>query len=234
MLSNPTPLVIWSTLCLAIAAWIVTAFFASGRAFGFETLRGMNPKRMAVAAALVAVAAMTLFVRQVAPPRFTGDDLGLASVITIPDATMVTDQGRPIEMRRFSRAAAPDDVPQGYEGRLILVGVAEALSNCHGWVFTGGRFCLSAADVVAILRDNAYTRIEHPRPQDLIIYRDEQGLPVHTGIVKAVGEGGFVLVESKWGQLQVFWHLPDDQRYSDRYDYWRSDRSGHLLRMPRS
>jgi hypothetical protein len=48
-----------------------------------------------------------------------------------------------------------------------------------------------------------------------------------------VGADGFILVESKWGSLRVFWHTPDDQGYSPRFEYWHSDRGGHLLEIVR-
>ena len=232
-----SPLVIWSILLLAIAAWIATGLSWACARRGCQSGSGKalpRPWRRTTAIALVAVAATALFAVGVTPRRLTDDNLGIAHVVTVPDVTLLTDRGEALVARRFSRRASADDVPQGYEGRLILAGVTEALSNCHGWVFTGGRYCISAADVEAILRDNDYSRVDHPEPADLIIYRDEAGIPVHTGIVKAVGADGFVLVESKWGQLQVFWHTPDDQGYSAHFDYWHSDRPGHLLRMPRS
>ena len=31
--------------------------------------------------------------------------------------------------------------------------------NCHGWVFTGGRFWVSGEDVPRILEDNGYRRV---------------------------------------------------------------------------
>ncbi|MFM8891339.1 MAG: hypothetical protein ACKOTB_06895, partial [Planctomycetia bacterium] len=43
------------------------------------------------------------------------------------------------------------------------------------------------------------------------------------------GDDGFVLVESKWGPLHTYWHTPEAQSYSQRFDYWRSPRAGHLL-----
>lgn len=231
-----SPLAIWSTLIMAILASITTLLLLLHAVRGRRERRGRGAALSIglPAALVVALAATGIFVRLSAPRSLTEQDLGIAAVVRVPDVTMLTDRGESLEARRFSRAAGPLDLPEGYAGRLILAGVTEALSNCHGWVFTGGRYCLSAADVEAILRDNAYTRVDEPAPQDLIVYRDAEGMPVHTGIVKAVGADGFVLVESKWGQSQVFWHTPDDQRYSRRYDFWRSDRSGHLLHMPRT
>lgn len=55
------------------------------------------------------------------------------------------------------------------------------------------------------------------------------GVPNHTGLVQAIGRNGFVLIESKWGQLDVYWHTPADQGYADHWEYWRSTRAGHRL-----
>jgi hypothetical protein len=38
-----------------------------------------------------------------------------------------------------------------------------------------------------------------------------------------------VLIESKWGPLDIYWHTPHDQVYSQRFEYRRSARSGHDL-----
>jgi hypothetical protein len=48
-----------------------------------------------------------------------------------------------------------------------------------------------------------------------------------------VGDDGFVLVESKWGQCGVFWHTPIDQAFGDEIEYWHAARDGHSLRLSR-
>src|SRR5205807_1160464 len=77
----------------------------------------------------------------------------------------------------------------------------DATSNCHGWVFTGGRYWVKGGAVEDILRDNGYRTVEDPRPGDLVVYRDDQGAVSHTGVVSSVGADGLVLVESKWSWL---------------------------------
>jgi hypothetical protein len=47
---------------------------------------------------------------------------------------------------------------------------------------------------------------------------------MHTGLVCNVFEDGMVLIESKWGIDERFLHLPEDQFYSQRYDYYRRQR----------
>lgn len=180
-------------------------------------------------AGLPLLATAVAFRSAVAPAPCPVDDIGVARTIDVPGVTLLTDQGTPIGVKRLSEAVAPGEVPDGYDGRLIVAGGQDALSNCHGWVFTDGEFCVDGARVDDILRDNGYTQVGDPEPSDLIIYRDQDGIPIHTGVVKATGKKGFVLVESKWGQLDVYWHTPADQRYADHWEYWRSPRVGHRL-----
>ncbi len=111
---------------------------------------------------------------------------------------------------------------------VIRRGAADDHSNCHGWVFTGGRFLLFSADVELILRENGYQEQHDPKPGDLVVYREESAI-MHTGIVRYVTEGQPVLVESKWGELGVFLHAVDKSVYGSDYKFYRSARKGHLL-----
>jgi len=221
----------WACLALLVAAW-------SAAAFALLALRSAPDRRTrwtgrVVPALVAAAAASVAFLAVVIPPRLTGRDLGLAEIVVVPDVSAITDRGQSIPVRRYAGQDTPARVPHGHEGRAILAGGDRALSNCHGWVFTGGRYAIAGENVDAILADNGYQRVEKPEIHDLVVYRDAAGHPVHTGIIKAVGADGFVLVESKWGALQVFWHTPDQQGYSPRWDYWHSDRRGHLLSIAR-
>jgi hypothetical protein len=101
-------------------------------------------------------------------------------------------------------------------------------SNCHGWVFTGGRFNLSGEQVDTILTENGYEKADKPQAGDVIVYRAGTLLR-HTGVVQAVLPGGEVLVESKWGWMGVFLHAAGDSPYGKEYEFRRSPRAGHLL-----
>lgn len=116
-------------------------------------------------------------------------------------------------------------------GRRIVTGPNDPRANCHGWVFTGGRYYVDGKLVDAILHDNRYERVAEPEASDLVVWRDALGIPVHTGIVKAVGQDGFVLVESKWGHTGRYLHEPHHPGYSKDFAYYRSPRSGHLLHI---
>jgi len=169
-----------------------------------------------------------------APQRDQVDPFVALPIEEEPDETgahAVTDRGKTIRLRRYVTPEHEPLVPDGFDGRVIVADSSRSPSNCHGWVFTGGRFQVGGADVATILADNGYVAVATPRPADLIVYRDEQGKIVHTGLVKATGPDGFVLVESKWGPLDIYWHTPHDQVYSRRFEYWRSPRAGHELEI---
>lgn len=101
-------------------------------------------------------------------------------------------------------------------------------SNCHGWVFTGGKFLLSPDDVELILKENDYAEVQDPHAGDLVVYR-QNGAVAHTAVVRYVAEGQPVLVEGKWGAMGVFLHPADKSFYGTDYKFYRSARSGHLL-----
>ena len=101
-------------------------------------------------------------------------------------------------------------------------------SNCHGWVFTGGKFLLSPDDVELILKENGYYETHEPRSGDLVIYR-QAGAVSHTAIVRYVSEGQPVLVEGKWGAMGVFLHPANTSFYGTEFTFHRSTRTGHLL-----
>jgi hypothetical protein len=112
--------------------------------------------------------------------------------------------------------------------QLIRLGPATDRTNCHGWVFTGGRFILSPDDVELILKENGYEEVQEPHPGDVIIYR-RAGVITHSGVIRYVTEGQPVLVESKWGTLGTFLHPANKSIYGDDFTFYRSHRSGHPL-----
>ncbi len=66
-------------------------------------------------------------------------------------------------------------------------------------MFAGGEFIVRGAAVDQILQDNGYQAVNQPQPGDVIVYRDIDNHVLHTGVVKATGNDGFLLIESKWG-----------------------------------
>jgi hypothetical protein len=102
-------------------------------------------------------------------------------------------------------------------------------TNCHGWVFTGGRYSISAESVEQILLDNHYELQAHPEPGDVVIYRDSNNTLSHTAIVRYVTPGLPILVEGKWGWMGVYLHDVGRSCYGTNYEFYRSSRRGHAI-----
>jgi len=111
----------------------------------------------------------------------------------------------------------------------ISRGPPSGASNCHGWVFTGGRYGIRGRDVPAILADNGYARVDAPAPGDACVYRSGDGEVSHTALVRAVCDDGTVLVEGKWGWLGVYLHPAAASCYGTEFHYYRTARKSHLL-----
>jgi len=147
-----------------------------------------------------------------------------------------TDRGAPVPLLAVNpnepHAAADAELSTGNAHRVafgrIRTGPAGG-TNCHGWVYTGGRYLVMSEDVEIILRDNGYRVVAAPQAGDLTIYRDEHGQVCHSALVRGVYETGLVLLESKWGHVGRYLHRPEGYAYSSSWQYYRSPRRGHLL-----
>ncbi|MGL4550111.1 MAG: hypothetical protein ACRC33_02895, partial [Gemmataceae bacterium] len=117
------------------------------------------------------------------------------------------------------------------EARLIQTGTVDGDYNCHGWVFTGGKFWVRGAWVETILIDNGYRETKKPMIGDLCVYRDGGGEVSHTAVVRGLGADGLILLESKWGKLGRYIHnATQDHAYSGHVPtYYRTKRGSHLL-----
>lgn len=102
-------------------------------------------------------------------------------------------------------------------------------ANCHGWVFTAGKYLLKGRSVDLILADNGYILQGTPEPGDIIVYRSSEGECLHTGIVGGILLDGTCIIESKWGIAGRYLHQAEDQPYGLNYAFYRSPRSGHLV-----
>lgn len=150
---------------------------------------------------------------------FVGDGI----LEAVGEFVAVTDRGRELSLRRWtpsegSMTAAP-----------LQARAESSPANCHGWVFTAGKYYLECDDVERILEDNGYEFCQSPLPGDLIVYRNPSGGISHTGLVQTVYLGGMVVIDSKWGLGGRFIHGPEQQPYGNRYGYYRSARQGHTL-----
>jgi hypothetical protein len=245
---------------LPVAAWlpplILCGVWAAGSVLGSATvgrlasalLSGIRkPAFQGLLLATVGVAGLTALVRHVDQDVRESDRV-LAEMefeITPPNLTEAprspayTDRGRQIllqisagekgslQLPLLSREkSVVKDQPRG----LLRLADPSPDYNCHGYVFTGGLFCIRGRDVAVILEDNDYRVVERPGTQDLVVYRDDAGDIIHTAVVLSVLADGTVLVESKWGALGRYVHTISENIYALRWNCYRSRRNGHLLR----
>jgi hypothetical protein len=159
-----------------------------------------------------------------------------------PDTPLTTDRGRPIAIEHVCGGKPGADPLRLAEQAVMLdehalhdlvlyVPTGWQDCNCHGFVFTGGRYVIDGTAVPRILEDNGYAPVAQARVGDVVVYREGTHI-THTGIVCGTTREGLILVESKWGGVGRFIHR------HDRYHPWvlsacifyRSPRPGHLLR----
>lgn len=198
---------------------------------------------------LVAVAGLGIVCASAARYQIDFDadiDRGMAELesLTTPPATTdpaddraSTDRGTPVPIRQAA-APRPDGDLRDFEERILRNSVvrdhlirrqpADDRANCHGWVFTGGRYWLGGAAVDQVLDENGYRPVSDPQPGDLVVYRTGSSV-THTAVVRYVAAGNPVLVEGKWGCIGVFVHPVDKSLYGTEFTYYRSPRRGHLL-----
>jgi hypothetical protein len=147
-----------------------------------------------------------------------------------------TDVGNPIELNAADEARSGGEIAEleqdvltqlQFNFSLIRNQPPDETSNCHGWVFTGGKYWLGPEMVAKILTENNYEPVVVPQVGDVVIYRNNTGI-VHTAIVRYVG-GDVPIVEGKWGWMGVFLHPVDHSCYGQEYTYYRSPREGHLI-----
>ena len=255
VLSGLGPLMVGSFVYGAVAAGLVLliagamALASSGRVAA--VLQGIQNRirRPAVATGSLATVGLVLIVGSYLKFDFDDDaaierdNLYVDEIISQPSTRLapevhtVTDLGRRVRVRAVEedrsievRQASEQRVLNEFRsnGRIIRLTQVDDSCNCHGWVFTGGRYWVSQHDVEHILVDNGYEVVTDPRPGDLAIYRDTHEIS-HTGVVRAVVEGMEPLVVGKWGWMGVFLHPANDSMYGTNYQFYRSLREGHLL-----
>ena len=89
---------------------------------------------------------------------------------------------------------------------------------CHDWTFGGTQYS-DGRSVASLLE--GFHRVERPRAGDVIVYYGPSGEAVHSGIVRAVGSGGLVVIESKWGYQGRYLHLTAIARFPSKFIYYR-------------
>jgi hypothetical protein len=209
--------------CLVYGAWLAICFLRRRQIATSSLLR---------ATLLLAVAAWNFhIITRDEPSDFAAGQI-LAKV-PVDDAVIVTDQGRIFSVFRYDtqQHALANHSLGMFQHRVVQVASPDLNTNCHGWVFASGRYAVPEAAVAALLHDNGYAEVMTPQANDLIVYRDNDGVILHSGRVRRVHEDGQVWIESKWGPGGRYLHRPTDQCYSPLYAYYRSARPSHDVQV---
>ncbi|QEL16590.1 hypothetical protein [Limnoglobus roseus] len=157
----------------------------------------------------------------------------------IGNVTAVTDRGYPIPLSHARTPRPKAETTRIENEALAALTLGNATirrqpanddSNCHGWVFTGGRYIVPGSVVGQILQDNGYAVVTTPSPGDLIVYRNSSAEVMHTAIVRYVAPGRPPMVEGKLGWMGVYLHCADECCYGTNYTFHRSRRDGDLLK----
>jgi hypothetical protein len=229
---------------VAIAVGLLTIERVRNGLFGVLA----TPARQRVFGAVVAAAAGAVLVVENSRYDRESDAMANQTMVAITKETSpftapakvpcYTDKGNPVQLRVPVGARGPEDLSATEQramhvpaltGKWIRTGEPDDLSNCHGWVFAGGRYLLLGHKVDVILSDNGYEAVAAPAAGDVCVYRGPDGQVTHTGLVRAVLDDGTVLVESKWGRLGVYLHGVGESCYGTQFTYHRTARGGHLL-----
>jgi hypothetical protein len=96
--------------------------------------------------------------------------------------------------------------------------------NCHDFTFFGGPATGAKRHPEELLIEQGFRPVDVPSVGDIIIYRERNGAIMHSGIVKAVGVGGFILIESKWGGRGRYLHQPEVQGMDAIISYYSNKR----------
>ncbi|HET6572967.1 MAG TPA: CHAP domain-containing protein [Fimbriiglobus sp.] len=164
-------------------------------------------------------------------------EFGRPPLVESSAAVARTDRGTPVPGKRPIAPRADAETGEverrflqksPFRDQMMRQRKADDGSNCHGWVFTGGRYWLDPEAVELILRENGYVDVTAPRPGDVVIYRSHGSIG-HTAVVRYVSDAAPPLVEGKWGAMGVYVHPVDQCVYGTAYTFYRSARPGHLL-----
>lgn len=222
-------------------------FWSRGLALAFETLRRPVVRSGILFATGPCLAMGGIVHFEQVDERITDEVInemmlihGVAGNVQVRNAVALTDRGRRIPLGEPIEIRTPEWIQRSERrylettqrlGQVILREFGDDRSNCHGWVFTGGRYLISGQDVLKILEDNGYHEVAEPQPNDLAIYYNHEYLVAHTAVVRYVAPGQPVLVEGKWGNLGVFLHPAADCPYGPIIKYYRTHREQHQLQI---
>jgi len=169
------------------------------------------------------------------------DNKSIPQVLDLEDVPIrrtyaMTDDGQPVALFHFRMHSTAAEIERFIDlheidlTQIIRLTGPNSAANCHGWVFTGGRYGIRDPEIERILTDNGYAEISSPREGDLAIYRNGNKI-THSGIVRIADRSTPILVESKWGPFGVYLHDMNKQPFAGQCKFYRSSRSGHALAL---
>src|SRR5688572_8375408 len=220
---------------LAAGTLLAVEFLASGTSRQ-RLSRVLTPKVTCVGVLCISLLAsryLAAHVLQSLKQTSNGQSLDLEDVPVLSTQAL-TDKGRAIGLFHFKMHSTPDEMAQfiGAEQKaldqFIRLTEPDSTANCHGWVFTGGKYGIRDPDVAGILADNDYAEVTEPREGDLAIYFKGEQIS-HAGLVRLADKKSPILVESKWGPFGVYLHPVEKHPWPGPCKFYRSPRSGHLL-----
>jgi hypothetical protein len=227
------PFVLLATFCLAVRA----AYSQRVRHFAKRHAKPKLIWGLVLLASGVTSAYLTLHINAPDPSNgFPGNSESV--VLDVEGIEALTDTGRKIGLFHFGESETVEDLERTtlaadlFAHQIIRLGNPDEVSNCHGWIFTGGQYGVHGRFVETILADNGYVEVPEALAGDVVIYRTAEGEITHTGVVRLMGADGLKLVESKWGIIGVYIHPPEATPFGSNFSFYRSPRKGHLLRLP--
>lgn len=225
-----------ATGCFGLAMLLLVAWPAS-----FETARQQISRLLTPKAIWVVVLGVSLIASRylAAHVLHSLEKQPAQQAVDLEDVPVVatqafTDNGRAISLFHFKMYSTNAEVERFMRSterdRLQIIRLMEAnpASNCHGWIFTGGRYGVRDAEVWSIVADNAYLEVPEPQEGDLAIYTTGDEIR-HSGLVRMADKHAPVLVESKWGPFGVYLHAVEQQPFAGTCKFYRSPRRDHLL-----
>jgi hypothetical protein len=233
-------------LVLAVIILSVSRSNSITSTVGVWFARACRPTALAVMAAVAGAALMTAAIAHmtISEDAAADDDMQWMFETTyrpeldpVADGSAVTDRGGAIPLLKVHAPRNPDQIahaegrisPDAKEHRRLYLEFPPSEDcNCHGWVFTGGRYWLSPESVEKILLENGYHTVSDPRPGDVVIYR-QGGVISHTAIVYTALPSRPIMVEGKWGAMGVYLHAIGECAYGNSYTFHRSKREGHVV-----
>lgn len=164
------------------------------------------------------------------PPRVSpASVLGVTDLGQTIELDLPVDPAELADLEELEEASA--SIQQYQQHWLIRRGPPDDTSNCHGWVFTNGKYNIGGRSVPTILDQNNYVQVKETEAGDLVVYRNNTGDISHTGIVRAVLGANDILVESKWGRMGVYLHPVEKSCYGTAFEFYRSERGTHVITM---